>query len=114
MWYEQVVFVRQYALRFWDIPNLGLPASPTWRALPLVAQQVLVYLMLPCVYALSLLRSRYKPDDPSPWKHRKPLLLSLVGIALFLEVAISPNWLRVYAVSMPGIILLIWFATGHA
>jgi hypothetical protein len=109
LWYEQVVFVRQYALRLGDIPNLGLPASPTWRTLPLVAQQVLVYLMLPVVYARSLLRTRYQPDDLSPWGHRKPLLLSLVGIALLLEVAISPNWLRIYAVSMPGIILLLWF-----
>jgi hypothetical protein len=115
LWYEQVVFVRRYALRLWDIENLGLPASPTWHTLPLVAQQVLVYLLLPVVYTRSLLRSRYKPDDPSPWKDRKPLLLSLVGIALVLEVAISPNWLRIYAVSMPGIILLIWFIQkpGH-
>jgi hypothetical protein len=108
LWYEQVVYVRRYAPRLWDIPNLGLPAPPTWHTLPLMAQQLFVYLMLPVVYTLSLLRSRYKPNDPVAWGCRKPLLLSLVGISLFLEVAISPNWLRIYAVSMPGIILLIW------
>ena len=32
-----------------------------------------------------------------------------MGVFLILEVAISPNWLRVYAVSMPGIILFIWW-----
>jgi hypothetical protein len=34
--------------------------------------------------------------------------LSLVGLALFAEVALSPSWLRYYAVAMPGIILLVW------
>jgi hypothetical protein len=108
LWYEQVVYVHRYAPRLWDIPNLGLPASPTWHSLPLVTQQVFVYLMLPLVYALTLLRLRNKSNISALWDDRKLLLLFLVGIFLLLEVAISPNWLRIYAVSMPGIILFIW------
>jgi hypothetical protein len=109
LWYQQVVYVHRYAPRLWDIPNLGLPASPSWHTLTLVAQQVFVYLMLPLVYALTLLRFRKKSNGPPHWGCRKLLLLSVVGIVLILEVAISPNWLRVYAVSMPGIILFVWF-----
>jgi hypothetical protein len=109
LWYEQVVYVSRYAPRLWAIPNLGLPALPTWHTMPLVVQQVFVYLMLPVVYALTFLRLLYKSNHPAAWDcRRKPLLLSLVGISLLFEVAISANWLRIYAVSMPGIILLIW------
>ena len=35
-------------------------------------------------------------------------LLALVGLALATEVSQSLNWLRVYCVAMPGIILFVW------
>jgi hypothetical protein len=108
LWYQQITYVRQYAPRLWNIPNLGLPVLLTWRTVPLAGQQVFVYCLLPIVYTLSLLRSRVAWNDSASGSHRKAALLSLVGIFLLLEVAISPNWLRIYAVSMPGIVLLIW------
>jgi hypothetical protein len=109
LWYEQVVYVWRYAPRVSGIANLGLPEFLTWRALPLAAQQIFVYVLLPVIYVLALLRSRFEPND----NRRGALLLCLVGIFLLAEVAISPNWLRIYAVSMPGIVLLLWLV-GHA
>jgi hypothetical protein len=112
LWYEQVVYVWRYAPRVSGIANLGLPEFLTWRALPLAAQQIFVYVLLPVIYVLALLRSRFEPND-STSNRRGALLLCLVGIFLLAEVAISPNWLRIYAVSMPGIVLLLWLV-GHA
>jgi hypothetical protein len=113
LWYEQVLYVWRYAPRVSGIANLGLPDFVTWRALPLAAQQIFVYLLLPVVYALSLLRARFKPNG-STSNSRGALLLCLVGIFLLAEVAISPNWLRIYSVSMPGIILLLWLVDHTA
>lgn len=110
LWYEQVTYVRLYAPRMGAIPNFGLPVFPTWRAMPVVAQQLFVYCLLPVIYALSLLRSRPGPLDSATDSHRNAAMLSLVGIFLLLEVAVGPNWLRIYAVSMPGVILLLWYA----
>jgi hypothetical protein len=110
LWYEQVTYVRLYAPRMGSISNFGLPAFSTWRAVPLVAQQLFVYFLLPVIYVLSLLRSRLWSSDSASERYRNAALLSLVGTVLLLEVAISPNWLRIYAVSMPGIILLLWYA----
>lgn len=113
LWYEQVLYVWRYAPRVSGIANLGLPEFLTWRALPLAAQQIFVYLLLPVIYFLSLLRSRFKPNGSTP-NRRGALLLCLVGIFLLAEVAISPNWLRIYSVSMPGIILLLWLVDRTA
>src|SRR5262249_25524829 len=42
--------------------------------------------------------------------------LTLTGSVLLCEVAFSLNWLRIYAISMPGLILLLWLVgqTRHA
>jgi hypothetical protein len=113
LWYEQVLYVWRYAPRVSGIANLGLPELRTWRALPLAAQQIFVYLLLPVIYLLSLLRSRFKPNDSTP-NRRGALLLCLVGMFLLAEVAMRPNWLRIYSVSMPGIILLPWLVDRTA
>ena len=39
-------------------------------------------------------------------------LLSLVGVCLLAEIAFNVNWLRVFVVSMPGIVLLSWVVLG--
>jgi Dolichyl-phosphate-mannose-protein mannosyltransferase len=106
LWYEQVTYVRRFGLQ--GFQNLGLPALLTWHSLPTVGQQVFVYLLLPIIYLLSLLRFWIGSSDPRSDDDRRTALLSLVGLFLLAEVALSPNWLRIYAVSMPGIILAIW------
>jgi hypothetical protein len=109
LWHQQVTYVHRYAVHGLAIYNLGLPDVPfTWRSLPRVGQQVFVYLLLPVVYLLALFRFRGNSTDLGFGRHRRIALLSLVGLFLLGEVALSPNWLRIYAVSMPGIILAIW------
>jgi hypothetical protein len=105
LWYQQVTYVLRYAGRGpW---NFGLPEFSTWRSLPRVGQQVFVYLLLPVVYLFALGRLRSDPKALAFSNDRKTSLLALIGVFLLAEVALSPNWLRIYAVSMPGIILAI-------
>ena len=106
LWYDQVTYVHKYALQGWSIPNFGLPASLTIRNLPTVIEPLLVHLLIPLVLTFSLLTTQRNTLPVA--NRRKIVLLSLVGLFLFAEVALNPNWLRVYAVSMPGILLTLW------
>jgi len=92
----------------WKAVNLGLPDVPTWKTLPALSQYVFVYVMLPVVYAVSLWNCIKAPRERSFVNWEAIALLTLCGLALLLEVAQSINWLRVYCVAIPGVILLIW------
>jgi hypothetical protein len=106
LWYSQVTYTRQYVVPMRP-PMLGLPGPLTLRGLPKLSQAVFVYLCLPTVYLLSLWRCWRERHAPTfPWE--RITLLSLVGFFLMIEVAFSLSWLRLYAVSLAGIILLIW------
>jgi len=66
-------------------------------------------LLLPAVYPLALVR--HLRNEIAPSQVRSAItLLALLGLALFLEVASSANWLRLYAIALPGIVLFVWFA----
>jgi hypothetical protein len=106
LWYEQVTYVHSYAVQGFSTPNLGLPASLAWHNLLIVGQQLFVYALLPCACVAALFMARTKASTSE--QPQRIILLSLAGLLLFLEVAMSPNWLRIYAVSMPGIIVAFW------
>lgn len=108
LWYFQVTYARKY-LAFGQHPLfLGLGVVPTWRSLPIVAQRVFIYLALPMTYGFVLVCCWRKRRDPTFRNRRELMLLCLIGLLLLIEVTFSPSYLRLYAVSMPGIILLVW------
>jgi len=92
---------------------LGMPEYPNWRTLPLsflvirYSQYCFVYAMLPVIYLLVLNRCRIQPQALLG-RLRGVALLALVGSFLLAELIFSLNWLRLYAVSMAGIILFVW------
>jgi hypothetical protein len=108
LWYFQVSYSRQY-LAFGQHPLLlGIGPVPTWHGLPMFIERGFVYLALPIVYGLVLVwiwHHRCRPIDRE-WKD--VMLLCFIGLSLLLEVSFSPNYVRVFAVSMPGIILFVW------
>lgn len=102
LWYFQVAYTARYIVGANQHLSLtGLPI--TWHNLPNVAERVFIDVMLPVVYAITLARSG------TGKVRREVRLLALVGAALFLEIALSPDWVRMYAVSMPAVILMIWW-----
>jgi hypothetical protein len=113
LWYFQVTYVRKVMVHRPETALLGMPESPDWRSRPLASlvgqygQYIFVYVMLPVVYTLVLWRCWNEPHCPT-FRHHKVALLSLVGSCLLAELIFSLNWLRLYAVSMAGIILFIW------
>jgi len=111
LWDQQVAHVRKYRIEGWLTPNFGLPAPLDWHNIFTLSLPVFVYVLLPVIYLFSLVVARR--NSPTSDDHRRIILVALVGASLFAEVALSPNWLRIYSVSMPGIVLAIW-AIGRA
>jgi hypothetical protein len=123
LWQFQVSYVRHYMVGgLSQFP--GLPETVSLRRLPVVAQYIFVCEILPFVYPLALVLLRFRPATRDQAGNHTPLgarrsasgtpsgilLLALLGLALFLEVATSANWLRLYVIAIPGVILLVWLA----
>jgi hypothetical protein len=107
LWYCLVVYVFKYAAHS-SRRTFGLPAATVspGTLLPLLPY-LAIYLLLPVIYGISLWRCwRSRRDASFPWN--QVTLLSLIGLTLFLDAAVSINWLRVFAVSLPGIVLTVW------
>jgi hypothetical protein len=111
LWYCLVVYVFKYAAGN-SHRTSGLPVVTVRPgALPLLAPYLAIYVLLPVIYSISLWRCWCSRRNASfPWN--QVTLLSLIGLSLFLDVAISINWLRLFAVSLPGIVLTVWAVGG--
>jgi hypothetical protein len=98
-----------YLLRYHasGLTTFGLPEGIAKAHSLNYIQVVSMYLILPLVYALSLWIAWRERRNPTPANDHR-LLLTLAGTAMMLEVAMSPNWLRVYCASAPAILLLVW------
>ena len=113
LWFFQVTYVRKIMVHLPETHLLGMPQYFDWRTLPLsfligeYSRHVFVYLMLPIVYIMVLVRCRAELQPPH-FRLRGTALLGLVGSFLLGELMFSLNWLRLYAVSMAGIILFVW------
>ena len=107
LWYCLVVYVFKYAAHS-SHRTFGLPAATVSPGtLLLLLPYLAIYLLLPVIYGISLWRCwRSRKNASFPWN--QVTLLSLIGLSLFLDVAVSINWLRLFAVSLPGIVLTVW------
>jgi hypothetical protein len=107
LWYDQITYVRRFMVHGIVSQFMGLPEPLSLATLPRLAPYLFVYASLPIIYVLALWRCwRHRRNPTFRWE--PATLLMLVGLFLLLEVSSSLNWLRLYAVSLPGIILLVW------
>jgi len=106
IWYSQVTYVREFAIDAYKGVELIIPRPITLHNLPVLSDYFIVYLLLTAATggAAYFCWRRRKAGGSS----ESALLLVLVAVLLFAEVAVSPNWLRIYAVSAPAVILLAW------
>jgi len=109
LWYFQVTYVLHYMVGESRSGFLGMPPWNGWRHLPSTVQYITVYLLLPVVYVLALGKCYAgKSEGSSSEQLTKAMLIALSGSILLCEVMFSPNWLRIYTISIPGMILLLW------
>ena len=104
LWYFQVSCVRKYAVDAYRGGRLLFPLPLTLHNLPGLSEYFVVYVLLGAAIAGAVFLC---------WKRRREtiepvVLVTLVAVLLFGEVAVSAWWLRIYAVSAPAVILLAW------
>ncbi len=105
LWYFQVTSVRKYAVNAYRGSGLFFPSPLTLHNLPALSEYLVVYVLLAAATAaaacLCWRRRRESTIEPV-------VLVTLVALLLFGEVAVSASWLRLYAVSAPAVILIAW------
>jgi hypothetical protein len=105
LWDCLVIYVFKYPVRHSAGPSWGLPYPSIFsrRNLPYLS----IYLLLPITCTFCLWQSWAHRKDPKfPWD--AIALLTLTGASLLVEVSVSINWLRLFAISLPGIVLAGW------
>jgi len=108
-----VVFLTKYypAERFtsWRAYLAYWPSVHLWENWPDLSAWFFVQALIPLVYILFFVRyalqSRWQPEQP--WA--RLMLVNVTGVCMFFAVAPSPSYVRIYGVSLPGLILLSWF-----
>jgi hypothetical protein len=108
LWSSEVTYMRRFMIG--ETPFLPvLSGSVTWEQAPVLAPILFVCFALPLVYPASLAACWIAARRRRLTEERVVVLVALTGSALFLEVSLSPSWLREYAVAMPGVVLLAWW-----
>jgi hypothetical protein len=114
--YYTVVFVAKYysADRWntWRAYLRGAPSIHLWPNWPDLPTWLFIHVLIPFIYILFVLyywragRSRLE----LPWE--RLMLVNITGLSLFLATASAPAYNRLYTVSLPGIILLVWLTNA--
>jgi len=111
--YYTVVFVaKYYSAEQWNTWRAYLRGAPSVHSLPNwpdLAAWPLIHVLIPFIYILFVLYYwRVAPlRSDVPWE--RLMLINVTGLSMFLAVASAPAYNRLYTVSLPGIILLVWF-----
>jgi hypothetical protein len=105
LFYYQATYAARYMT---SLHSLGLPEPLSRGHLLSESKYLLIYFMIPISIGLEFLSLRGRRTTLDA-KNRTAALLAFVALALGLEVAGSPNWLRIFCVAMPAIILFFWF-----
>jgi hypothetical protein len=108
LWFFLITYPSHFALMNYGLAGLGLSHTLSWAVLPDLFQAAVSCLLIPAIYLaclwLCLFRDRTQPFDT----RARIVLIAVVGVTMYFEVAQSPTWFRFYNVSAPAVILLGW------
>ena len=111
--YYTVVFVAKYypADRFnnWRAYLAYWPSVHIWANWPDLSAWFFIQALIPLIYSLFFVRYAFRSrlQAEQPWA--RLMLINVTGVCMFLAVATSPSYVRIFSVSLPGLILLSWF-----
>jgi hypothetical protein len=112
VFYYTVVFVAKYYpadwFNNWRVYLTGRPqlhAWTTWFDFPAFA---LIHLIVPFVYVLFFVCAVRSRTEISEDLWRRLMLVNVAGFFLFLTVASAPAYSRLYAVSPPALVIVVW------
>lgn len=87
----------------------GLGGFLHWQRIPDLLGFILIHALLPLIYILFLVRHHRdsSQNTAQPWDAL--MLINFVGVFSLLSVVAAPTWARLYYVSLPALILFVWF-----
>lgn len=113
LFYYTVVFVVKYYpadwFNTWRVYLTGRPNLHVWTAWLDLPAFALVHAIVPMIYLLFWASYAFKGRKESGRLWNQLMLVNFTGLFLFLTVASAPAFTRLYAVSPPALILLVWF-----
>ena len=106
--------VKYYPADDWNNFNAYLKSFPligsqsVFSYLKLLAPILFFYLLIPAMYFIFAIVFRMKRQTIEPDKKLQLILIALIGIFFALGISSAPSVGRMYQVSIPALILLIW------
>lgn len=116
--YFTVTFVARYFSSYgvgtWRTYMLGWPSLHHWVNWPDLPAWPIIHLLVPLIYILFFVRywRERKSRSQEPWEQL--ILINITGLSLFLTIASAPAWNRLYTVSLPALIMLVWFLNSSS
>ncbi len=110
--YFTVAFVAKYYpadyFNNFEVYMTGRPSIHSWANWPDLLAFGVIHLLIPLIYILFFVRwwrERWRPNEP--WD--RLMLVNITGLSMLTGVALAPAYSRLYVVSLPALILLVWF-----
>ena len=119
--YSTVVF----PIKYWSVPFTGtntffdyLPIEPAKALLHHhfrgILRRLILAILIPGIYLLAIGCYRIRATPASSQQWRLVLLVTTVGLSLFVAILNSATFFRLSAVSLPAFIILIWLIDRNA
>jgi hypothetical protein len=115
--YYTVLFVLKYVPSYkiggWSTYLRGWPSVHRWTNWPDLPAWPLIHGLVPLIYIAFFLRYWDRIRLESSENRNCLVLINVVGASLFLTIASAPAWNRLYTVSMPALIVLVWIVRSQ-
>lgn len=112
LFYYTVVFVVKYYpadwFNNWRVYLSGRPQLHRWTSWPDLPSFALIHLIIPLIYILVFVRYARRSSVALDKEWRRLMLINLTGLFLFFSVVSAPAYNRLYVVSPPAVVLLVW------
>jgi hypothetical protein len=101
-----------YRIGGWSTYLRGWPSPHKWTNWPDLAAFPLIHGLVPLIYVVFfiLFWRRIRVESNEYWN--RLVLINVTGLSLFLTVASAPSWNRLYTISMPALVMLVWFVSS--
>lgn len=108
-----IIFVARYYpsdwFNNWRVYLTGRPQLHAWTTWFDGPAFLLIHLIVPFVYCVFFVVYAVKIRKQPSTDSRRLVLVNVAGLFLFLTVASAPAYSRLYAVSPPALVILVWF-----
>jgi hypothetical protein len=108
-----VIFVAKYYpsdwFNNWRVYLTGRPQLHAWTSWFDGPAFILIHLIVPFVYIVFFVVYAGKIRKQPSAEFRRLVLINVAGLFLFLTIASAPAYSRLYAVSPPALVILVWF-----